>query len=75
MLKLSFFFFCFFERIFRLICRLQQHLSDEKESPNIVADDVSSCDEDESESEGQDEESLPMVIVRGMIIGIVIDEI
>ena len=54
---------------------MQQHLSDEKESPNIVADDVSSCDEDESESEGQDEESLPMVIVRGMIIGIVIDEI
>lgn len=44
---------------------LQSHLSDEKESPNIVADDVSSCDEAESESEGQDEKNLPMVIVRG----------
>jgi hypothetical protein len=47
--------------------RLQPYVSNnDKESPNIVADDVSSCDEDESESEEQDENKLPMVIVRGM---------
>ena len=46
--------------------RLQQHLSNnDKESPNIVADDVSSCDDDASESEEQDENELPMVIVKG----------
>jgi len=44
---------------------LQQHLStNDKQSPNIVADDVSSCDDNESESEEQEEENLPMVIVR-----------
>lgn len=49
------------------MCRLQQHASNaDKDSPNIVADDVSSCDEDESESEEQDENKLPMVIVKGI---------
>jgi hypothetical protein len=44
---------------------LQPYVSNnDKESPNIVADDVSSCDEGESESEEQDENKLPMVIVR-----------
>ena len=48
------------------IDRLQQHASNnDKTSPNIVADDVSSCAEDESESEEQDETQLPMVIVKG----------
>ncbi len=53
--------------------RLQQHLSNnDKESPNIVADDVSSCDDDDtSESEEQDENKLPMVIVKGKKISIV----
>jgi hypothetical protein len=46
--------------------RLQQQPLSDKESPNIVADDVSSCDEDGSESEEQEENKLPMVIVRGM---------
>jgi hypothetical protein len=32
-----------------------------------VDDNVSSCAEDESESEEQDEENLPMVIVKGKI--------
>ncbi|CAF4690525.1 unnamed protein product [Rotaria sp. Silwood1] len=44
---------------------LQQHIStNDKESPNIVDDDVSSYAEDESESEEQDEDNLPMVIVK-----------
>ncbi|CAF1226104.1 unnamed protein product [Adineta ricciae] len=44
---------------------LQQHVSNnDKQSPNIVADDVSSCNDDDSESEEQDENSLPMVIVK-----------
>lgn len=48
------------------IDRRQQHATNNDQgSPNIVADDVSSCAEDESESEEQDENQLPMVIVKG----------
>lgn len=48
-----------------LSLRLQQHLSvHDKQSPNIVADDVSSCDDNESELEEQEDDKLPMVIVR-----------
>ena len=48
-----------------LSLRLQQHLSvNDKQSPNIVADDVSSCDGNESELEEQEDDKLPMVIVR-----------
>ncbi|CAF0929436.1 unnamed protein product [Rotaria sordida] len=44
---------------------LQQHIStNDKELPNIVDDNASSNDEDESGLEEQDENDLPMVIVK-----------
>lgn len=51
--------------------RLQQHLSSsDKQSTKLVDDNASSCDEDnaESESEEQDDENLPVVIVKSSFL-------
>lgn len=48
-----------------LLPSLQQHLStSEKPSTNMVDDDASSCDDDESGSEDHQRENLPLVIVK-----------
>jgi hypothetical protein len=60
-------FWFFLSIIFLTLHRLQQHASNsDKNSPNIVDEDVSSCDDDESEREEQEEENLPVVIVKSM---------
>jgi hypothetical protein len=49
------------------VSRLKQRsTTNDERSTNFLADDVSSCDDNESESEEQDDEKLPMVIVRRM---------
>ena len=51
-----------------LVHRLQQYsLNNDKKSPNIVDDDASSCDNDQSESEEPDEGNLRLVIVKSTL--------
>ena len=51
-----------------VVYRLQQYsLNKEKKSSNIVDDDASSCDNDESESEEPDEGNLRLVIVKSTL--------